>query len=392
MPRRAKTWDIVIVGAGAAGVGFGALLQFLELRNFTILERHEVGASFSRWPKEMRFISPSFSSNSFGLVDLNAVTPNTSPAFTLKTEHPSGGDYASYLMGVSKRFKLPLQLGIDVLSMESRKGRGFILHTSHGDISSRFVVWAAGEFQYPRANGIPGAEHCIHSSSVSSWAELPGDEHVIIGGYESGIDAAVNLAALGRRVTVIDKKDTLKADSSDPSCNLSPHTMDRLRRASSLGEIKLVSDVSVSKIERAEASYTVSNGAGVMFSVDTPPILATGYAGSLGLIAPHFQWHEKRYPLLGDSDESTIAPGLFLIGPAVRHGELNFCFIYKFRQRFAVVAKAIVERLGAEVDATAFDFYRQKGMFLDDLSCCGEECACGPAESGHKHNKSGGDA
>jgi len=25
----------------------------------------------------------------------------------------------------------------------------------------------------------------------------------------------------------------------------------------------------------------------------------------------------------------------------VRHGELSFCFVYKFRQRFAIVANAI---------------------------------------------------
>ena len=47
-------------------------------------------------------------------------------------------------------------------------------------------------------------------------------------------------------------------------------------------------------------------------------------------------------PLLTTSeDESTKVPGVFLVGPSVRHGKLSFCFIYKFRQRFGIVANAI---------------------------------------------------
>ena len=78
-----EEYDVVIVGAGAAGIGCAVALRDLGLERFVILERHEIGASFARWPEEMRFITPSFTSNGFGLLDLNAVALNTSPAFTL---------------------------------------------------------------------------------------------------------------------------------------------------------------------------------------------------------------------------------------------------------------------------------------------------------------------
>ena len=64
----------------------------------------------------------------------------------------------------------------------------------------------------------------------------------------------------------------------------------------------------------------------------------------------------------------------FLAGPAVRHGELSFCFVYKFRQRFGVVADAIARQLGRETDQ-AVEACRKMNMFLDDLSCC--KAACG---------------
>ena len=59
-----------------------------------------------------------------------------------------------------------------------------------------------GEFQYPRVSGplFPGSELCLHNSEVRSWKELPGNDFVVIGGYESGMDAASNLAASGRRL------------------------------------------------------------------------------------------------------------------------------------------------------------------------------------------------
>jgi hypothetical protein len=78
--------------------------------------------------------------------------------------------------------------------------------------------------------------------------------------------------------------------------------------------------------------------------------------------------------LLTEQDESTKTPGLFLVGPQVRHDDLIFCFIYKYRQRFGVVANAIGKRL--EIDTTPLERYRGEGLYLDDLSCCGEECVC----------------
>ena len=44
-------------------------------------------------------------------------------------------------------------------------------------LTARYVVWAAGEFQYPRegARDIVGTELCTHNSRVRSWAQLPGD-------------------------------------------------------------------------------------------------------------------------------------------------------------------------------------------------------------------------
>ncbi|RIK32926.1 MAG: monooxygenase [Chloroflexi bacterium] len=364
--------DVLIVGAGAAGVGMGVVLLDLGVGNFTIVERYEVGASFLRWPAEMRFISPSFTSNGFGLLDLNAVTINTSPAHTLREEHPTGHNYAQYLKAVASHFELPVREGVEVYTMQP-EAEGFRLYTSAGQLQSRFVIWAAGEFQYPNTEPVDGAEHCIHNATVASWKELAGDDFTVIGGFESGIDAAVTLVRLGKQVRVLDAAAPWAFSSPDPSLVLSPYTQSRLRKAQATGRLELVPG-GVKCVERQNGHFVIHGSEGERWTSPTPPILATGFAGSLGLVHDLFDWHEEHnYALLTENDESTKTPGLFVVGPAVRHGSIILCFIYKFRQRFAVVARAIGERLG--LDTSVLEAYRPQ-MFLDDLSCCDDTCAC----------------
>ena len=120
--------------------------------------------------------------------------------------------------------------------------------------------------------------------------------------------------------------------------------------------------------------YEVTTKTGECYTTSATPILATGFNGSHALIRDLFEQREDGFPLLSENDESTIVPGLFHCGPSVRHGGEIFCFIYKYRQRFAVVAKTIATSL--DLPAEFLEIYRSWGMYLDDLSCCGEEGVC----------------
>ena len=93
------------LGGGAAGVGVAIALRHAGIENIIVLERHTVGASFAAWPAETRFITPSFPSNSIGMLDLNSIAIGVSPAFSLAVEHPTGREYAAFLRGVAKVFE-----------------------------------------------------------------------------------------------------------------------------------------------------------------------------------------------------------------------------------------------------------------------------------------------
>ena len=375
MTKGGRSFDVVVVGAGAAGIGFGATLRHLDIENFAILDRAGVGASFLRWPRQMRFITPSFNTTQFGMLDLNAVCLQTSPAFSLGVEHPTGEEYARYLEGVAEYFELPIATGVDVLSVARGAGRRrFRIETSRGEIRARFVVWAGGEMQYPRTRGFDGAELCLHNSQVTSWDEINGGERFIIGGAESGVDAAVGLAAAGRRAVVFDREEPWSQTGSDPSELLSPFTAARLHSAVDSGRVTLRGGCTVIGVRRNGNGFQLALENGDVVDCAEKPILASGFVGSASLVRPLFDWRDEAFPLLTENDESTLTKGLFLVGPQVRQDKIIFCFIYKFRQRFAVVANQIARRL--RVSTEPLEWYRRYGMYLDDLSCCGDACAC----------------
>jgi hypothetical protein len=238
-------YDVIVIGAGAEGVGVSVALKHAGIENFCLPDRYHVGASFERWPAETRLITPSFPTNSIGILDLNSVAIGVSQVFSLEVEHPTSQEYASHLKGVAEFFELPIQNSSHVLHI-TKVADGFRIESAKVALQAKHVIWAAGEFQYPRTAAFPRSEL--------------------------------------------------------------------------------------------------------------------------------FERRKDGFPLLSSNDESTIVPRVFLCGPAVRHDNHVFCFIYKYRQRFAVVAKAIATSLG--LPAEELETYRKWGMYLDDLSCCGEDCVC----------------
>jgi putative flavoprotein involved in K+ transport len=371
--------DVAIVGAGPAGLGLAITLQRVGSARVGVLERRTVGASFLRWPAETRFITPSFYGNPFGLVDLNAITPATSPADLLGEQHVSGPHYAEYLRALAAHHKLQIAENCAVTALARRADGLFQILTSRGGpLLAKNVVWATGEFHHPDHTRFAGADLCQHYAEVASFAELDGPERIVIGGFESALDAACHLVAAGRAVHVLSPRPTwLLPEEADPSVILTPHTRGRVESALATGRLELIDGARVASVTRTVTGFQVTAEDGRTWSTAHPPINATGFrkGGGARQIEPLFAWHEDNgFPLLTADDESTITPGLFLVGPHVRHEKIVFCFIYKFRQRFAVVARTLATRL--DIDPAPLEELRPKGFFLDDLSCCLATCDC----------------
>lgn len=137
--------------------------------------------------------------------------------------------------------------------------------------------------------------------------------------------------------------------------------------------VELFSETPIISVSIARSAYSVKTVEGQIYKSQAQPLLASGFIGSQSSVSHLFEKREDGFPLLSERDESTITPGMFLCGPSVRHDNHDFCFIYKYRQRFAVVAQAIASSFDIPTDEF-IKTYKDWGMYLDDLSCCGQEC------------------
>jgi putative flavoprotein involved in K+ transport len=371
--------QVLIVGAGPAGLGVALALKQAGITDQLIVDARGVGAAFRAWPRSMSLLTPSFFSNSFGLTDLNSIDPNTSPADFLHTQHPKGQGYADYLEAVVDHFELPVRTGVSVTSLK-KESASFCVETSEGPIHADHVVWAAGQFFHPRDREFPGSHHALHSSKVEDWAELEGDAFTVIGGYESGVDAALNLVQHGKSVRLISRGEPWASNHPDPSRSLSPRTFDRLRELLKSPEkarrLEFTKNTSIKSIEAGEGSWTLRDQDDIPMSTPTRPILANGFESGLGLVSHHFDYDENNLPIFSEeADESTLTTGLFYSGPALVHRNALFCFIYKFRARFGVIAAEIAHRLDLSDVEEKLEPYAKAGFMNTDLDCC-TNCAC----------------
>ena len=188
--------DLLIIGAGASGVGCSVMAKKFGIdpaRTLIVERGSEVGSTFTKWPAEMRFITPSFNQQAFGMMDLNSVAFDSSPGQMFQEEHPTGKQYAQYLQVVAHMHGISVLLETEVTAITpiclrsggqrcANDSEGFEVSVTHASgathtlpekIRAKFVIWAAGEFQYPRSDGFPGAStNCVHNSTISSWEAL----------------------------------------------------------------------------------------------------------------------------------------------------------------------------------------------------------------------------
>jgi len=191
--RSDDTVDVIVVGAGQAGLAIAWYLARLGLR-FQVLEASaELGQSWrSRWDSLTLFTPAQY--------DALPGMPFPAPADT----YPTKGPVADYLQAYADAFRLPVRLSARVTSL-SRSGDGFEVRTADETFSARRVVVATGPFQVPfvppAAGGLDSPVTQLHSADYRNPQALPDGPVLVVGGGNSGLQIAEELSA-SRRVDV----------------------------------------------------------------------------------------------------------------------------------------------------------------------------------------------
>ena len=87
---------------------------------------------------------------------------------------------------------------------------------------------------------------------IDRYERLEGDDFIIIGGFESDIDAAYHLARNGRNVRVFDRGSPCRENTSDPSVALSTHSIERMHDRVFTEHVGLLGDTPIRSVDRAD--------------------------------------------------------------------------------------------------------------------------------------------
>jgi putative flavoprotein involved in K+ transport len=186
--------DVLVVGAGQAGLALGWHLRQQGLTSFLLVDAGpEVGHVWrTRWDS-LRLFTPA---------EYDGLPGVAFPAAA--GTYPTKDQVADYLRGYAAAFELPVRLNTRVHRI-TKVGEMFLAVTSTGVLTARQVVIATGPFQTPV---IPGLSRDldlevvqVHSADYRSPAQLPDGPVLVVGAGNSGLQIACELAAT-RPVTV----------------------------------------------------------------------------------------------------------------------------------------------------------------------------------------------
>jgi len=187
----AEAVDVVVVGAGQAGLGVSYYLRAFGVEHL-VLERGRVGESWrsQRW-------------DSFTLVTPNWMT--RLPGYQM-----AGGAGADFIprdavVGMLERFAdgLPVREGSEVRSVTAADG-GYLVTILGQQFLARAVVIAGGGQRVPvipaLAGRLPAGLHQCDPARYRNPAALPPGAVLVVGSGQSGAQIADELAAAGRDV------------------------------------------------------------------------------------------------------------------------------------------------------------------------------------------------
>ncbi len=186
--------DVVVIGAGPAGLAVGACLRRAGI-DFVLLEREPaVGASWRRHYDRLHLHTDRAHSSLPYLP-----FPRDAPRY------PSRDEVVAYLEAYERAFELAPRCGEEALRARPVDG-GWSVETPRARYGSRAVVVATGLCASPVRPSWPGLEAyrgpVLHSAAYRNGQEFCGARVLVVGAGNSGGEIAIDLVEHGAKPTL----------------------------------------------------------------------------------------------------------------------------------------------------------------------------------------------
>jgi putative flavoprotein involved in K+ transport len=185
--RAGSPYEVVVVGAGQAGLAIGHHLRRLG-RDFVVVDRADsIGSAWrARWDSLALFTPRRYDA-------LPGLPFPGDPA-----GYPSRDEVIAYLERYAQTFELPVELSSEVRALD-RADRHFRLELPDRELHAHQVVVATGPFQAPFVPPLAGdlapGIFQTHSVGYRNPQGVPGTTVLVVGGGNTGFQIAEELSA-----------------------------------------------------------------------------------------------------------------------------------------------------------------------------------------------------
>jgi putative YpdA family bacillithiol system oxidoreductase len=193
-PGGAGVLDVLIVGAGPAGLTAAAAARERGLSHVVLEQEADLGGTIFHYPRRK-------------LVLVQAV--DVPILGKLREGEYAKEDLLAILQDLCRRASLQVRFGERVQGLERAEGV-FSVRSTSGVTRARHVVLALGRRGTPRKLGVPGEERPKVMYQLADAESYENQRILVVGGGDSAVEAALGLAGRrGNRVTLSYRREKL---------------------------------------------------------------------------------------------------------------------------------------------------------------------------------------
>lgn len=186
--------DLLIVGAGPAGLSASLMAKTLGLSYKTLEKEESLGGSILHYPRRKMVLTQP--------VDL-------SPWGSLNREEYSKEDLLDVFWRMVGENSLEINFGEPLEDLERENGH-YLVRSKADEYRAKHVVLAIGRRGTPRKLGVPGEDLPKVMYRLLDAESYKGKRILVVGGGDSAIEAAIGLARQeGNRITLSYRKERL---------------------------------------------------------------------------------------------------------------------------------------------------------------------------------------
>src|SRR5690606_14497216 len=320
--------EVVIIGGGPCGLAAAIALQDIGIDPL-VIEKGNIVNSIYHYPTHQTFFSSSEK------LEIGEVP------FIIEGRKPKRNQALAYYREVAKRKKIRIHSFEKVTEVSKLASNEFLIKSSKGEYRSKYVIIATGYYDNPNYMNVPGED----LPKVFHYFKEPhpyfDKDVVVIGGKNSSVDAALELANADARVTVLYR-------GSVYSPSIKPWILPEFESLVRNGIITMEFNANVIEITADAVIYQVGNE---KKRVKNDYVFAmTGYHPDHSFLQKMNVGIDKETgrPLYNPDTMETNVEGVFISGVIAAGNNANEIFIENGRYHGGLIAKALRERKKGE--------------------------------------------